>query len=104
MSTKSKKSSKPASSDSSKKAPAKKASNKAPTSKEQKLAEAKGSDGRIHASQVESPVKAMLDLCDKMKGERRRDVLAAAEKKGIAFYTARTQYQVWLTASKGKTR
>lgn len=101
MSTKSSKSAKSAPA---KKAPAKKAAKPSKKASAQKLAEAKGSDGRIHASQVENPVRAMLDLCDKMKGERRKDVLAAAEKKGIAFYTARTQYQVWLTASKGKTR
>lgn len=49
-------------------------------------------------SKVESPVRAMWDLCDSMVENRRKDVIAAAVAKGIAYYTARTQYQLWLTA------
>lgn len=53
---------------------------------------------RITVSKIESPVRAMWDLCDEMVGSKRKDVIAAAVAKGISFYTARTQYQLWLTA------
>lgn len=33
---------------------------------------------------------------------RRKDVIAECVKSGIAFYTARTQYQQWLTVNKDK--
>jgi hypothetical protein len=71
-----------------KKAPAKK-----PTSK-------KASDSRLHASKIENPVAVMWDICEKMKNKRRRDVLKAATDAGIAFWTARTQYQLWSQASR----
>lgn len=53
---------------------------------------------RKTTSSVENPVRAMWDLCDKMTGSRRKDVIAAAVEAGINYYTARTQYQLWLTA------
>jgi hypothetical protein len=53
---------------------------------------------RFHESKVENPVRAMWDLCDAMVENRRKDVIAAAVLKGISYYTARTQYQLWLTA------
>lgn len=56
--------------------------------------------GRLHASTVESPVAVMWELCQSMKGAKRKDVIEAAQKKGIAFYTARTQYQLWLQAAR----
>lgn len=74
--------------------PAKKAAKPAA----EKRAEATGLDGRLHKSQVDGPVKAMWDLCESMKGARRKDVLAKAAEQGIAFYTARTQYQLWSRA------
>lgn len=89
MSTKSKTSKKaPAKKQAAKKAPAKK-----PTSK-------KASDSRLHASKIENPVAVMWDICEKMKNKRRRDVLKAATEAGIAFWTARTQYQLWSQASR----
>lgn len=53
---------------------------------------------RFTESKVENPVRAMWDLCDTMVDSKRKDVIAAAVAKGISFYTARTQYQLWLTA------
>lgn len=89
MSTKSKTSKKaPAKKQAAKKAPAKR-----PTSK-------KASDSRLHASKIENPVAVMWDICEKMKNKRRRDVLKAAQEAGIAFWTARTQYQLWSQASR----
>lgn len=55
---------------------------------------------RLHVSTAENPVALMWDLCQKMKNSRRKDVIAEAQRHGIAFYTARTQYQLWLTASR----
>lgn len=89
MSTKSKTSKKAAA----KKQAAKKAPAKKPTSK-------KASDSRLHASKIENPVAVMWDICEKMKNKRRRDVLKAATEAGIAFWTARTQYQLWSQASR----
>lgn len=53
---------------------------------------------RNTTSSVENPVRAMWDLCDSMTGSKRKDVIAAAVEAGINYYTARTQYQLWLTA------
>lgn len=54
-------------------------------------------------SNVDSPVATVWELADTMKAEnpdvRRKDVIAAARAKGVAFYTARTQYQAWFTAT-----
>ncbi len=54
----------------------------------------------LRTSTVESPCFIVWDMADKMKGARRKDVIAACVAKGVAFYTARTQYQLWLTAKK----
>lgn len=51
-------------------------------------------------STVEKPCRLVWDLADAMKGARRKDVIAAAEAKGVAFYTARTQYQLWAQVQK----
>lgn len=50
------------------------------------------------ASSIESPVAVMWNLCDEMQEAKRKDVIAAAVQKGVGYYTARTQYQLWLTA------
>lgn len=50
------------------------------------------------ASTIQSPVQAMWNLCDEMQDKRRKEVIEAAVAKGISYYTARTQYQLWLTA------
>jgi hypothetical protein len=88
-----------------KKAPAKKqpkqAEAEAPKPTRRKKAEgtyAELAANRFHESKVENPVRAMWDLCDKMVENRRKDVIAAAVAAGISYYTARTQYQLWLTA------
>lgn len=77
------------------KAPAKKATAKAPKAGAT-YAELKAADKG--ESRIENPVFEMWTLCDKMQNSRRKDVIAAAVAKGIAFGTARTQYQHWLTA------
>lgn len=64
-------------------------------------------------STIDSPVATVWDIADQMitqaraNGEepaRRKDVLEAAQKMGVAFYTARTQYQAWFTATNRGTR
>lgn len=46
-------------------------------------------------SSVQRPCFVVWDIADKMPGARRKDVVAACVAKGVAFYTARTQYQLW---------
>lgn len=59
--------------------------------------EAKSIENR---STVESPCRLVWDLADKMVGAARKDVIAKAQQKGVAFYTARTQYQLWRQVQK----
>lgn len=60
-------------------------------------------------SDIERPTKAVWHIADEMydsavaKGEeppKRKVVIQRCVESGIAFYTARTQYQQWLTAKK----
>lgn len=51
-------------------------------------------------STAEKPCRLVWDLADSMVGARRKDVIAAAVAKGVAFYTARTQYQLWAQIQK----
>ncbi len=66
-------------------------------------------------STVDGPVARAWDIADKMftkareaKGDyvapRRKDVVAAMQEAGIAYYTARTQYQVFYTVTNKATR
>lgn len=48
-----------------------------------------------NASTVESPVKRVWAIADSMPEAKRKDVIAACVAEGIAFFTARTQYQKW---------
>lgn len=50
-------------------------------------------------SEIDSPCKRVWAIADSMPGAQRKDVLAACDLEGIAFYTARTQYQSWKHAS-----
>jgi hypothetical protein len=62
----------------------------------------------LRKSLVKKPVYVTWDIFDALradadsKGEklRRKDAIAHAVNQGIAFYTARTQYQSWKTANK----
>lgn len=59
-------------------------------------------------SDIARPTKAVWHIADEMFAAnpqvRRKDVIAECVRRGIAFYTARTQYQQWLTAKKGTTK
>lgn len=51
-------------------------------------------------STVDKPCKLVWQIASEMKGARRKDIIAACVAKGVAFYTARTQYQLYLAALK----
>lgn len=46
-------------------------------------------------STVEGPCKMVWRIADENRGKTRKEVLALCDEAGIAFYTARTQYQAW---------
>ena len=56
------------------------------------------------SSSVTNPCQMVWNICEEMKGTRRGIVLQACVDKGVAFNTARTQYQQWLVASRGETK
>jgi DNA-directed RNA polymerase subunit RPC12/RpoP len=59
-------------------------------------------------STVERPTKLVWHIADEMfeanPEVRRKDVIAECVNRGIAFYTARTQYQQWLTATRNSSK
>lgn len=61
-------------------------------------------DNKIHKSQVESPTKRVWHIADEMTtanpGTTRKQVIEECTRQGIAYYTARTQYQQWLTSQR----
>ena len=75
-------------------------------------AEAPKTTGKIplvRQSTVERPCKKVWHIADAflaaaggdLKKMKRKDVLAYCVSEGIAYYTARTQYQLWLTIQNG---
>lgn len=56
---------------------------------------------QLKASWRDNPCKAVWDIAESMPGAKRKDILAACVEMGIAYNTARTQYQRFFTASKG---
>lgn len=71
--------------------------NKQPAAKagKSKRATTKKTTPVVNVSTIESPVRHVWDVADSMKGAKRKDVIAACVEQGVAFYTARTQYQKW---------
>ena len=62
-------------------------------------------------STAEAPVAAVGELCDTVVAgaapedrAKRSEVVALAQEEGIAYYTARTQFQAWFTATDKGTR
>ena len=57
-----------------------------------------------NASTVESPTRKVWAITDELRAAnpdvRRKDIMAACEAAGIAFFTARTQIQKWMKAKK----
>lgn len=58
----------------------------------------------LHESSIERPCKRVFAIADDMltshPGAKRKDVLERCVAEGIAYYTARTQYQQWLSVRK----
>ena len=46
-------------------------------------------------SVIDNPVKMVWEIADRMWGERRKDIIAECVRLGIAYNTARTQYQAF---------
>lgn len=52
------------------------------------------------SSTAEGPTKRVWAIAASMPGAKRKDVIEACRAAGIAFGTARTQYQKWFSANK----
>lgn len=52
------------------------------------------------ASTAEGPTKRVWAIADSMPGAARKDVIEACRQAGIAYGTARTQYQKWYATKK----
>lgn len=59
--------------------------------------EQKANRANFSRSSVENPVQVVWDLCESMRGSRRKDIIEAAVSKGVTEGTAKTQYQYWKT-------
>lgn len=46
-------------------------------------------------SVISNPVKMVWEIADRMWGQRRKDIIAECVRMGIAYNTARTQYQAF---------
>lgn len=64
----------------------------------------KSPKSKSHKSTVDSPTKLVWHIADDMvaanKNVSRKEVIMECERQGIAHFTARTQYQQWLTAKR----
>ena len=64
------------------------------------IQETKGAPAKVNKSTTVKPCKKVWEIADANKGMRRKDILALCVEKGIAYYTARTQYQHWFEIQK----
>lgn len=55
-------------------------------------------------SSVDKPVKRVWHIADSMPMASRKDVMAECVRQGVAYGTARTQYQAWFKASQEANR
>lgn len=51
-------------------------------------------------STIGSPCRIVWDVTEEMEGAKRKDIIAECVSRGVAFYTARTQYQKYTEAMK----
>ena len=51
--------------------------------------------GKLVKSTIDNPVQMVWIIADRMWGQRRKDIIAECVKQGIAYNTARTQYQAF---------
>ena len=54
----------------------------------------------LRVSVVGSPCQMVWDIAEEMEGQKRKVIIEACVAKGIAYYTARTQYQRYREALK----
>jgi len=54
----------------------------------------------VRNSTIVRPCKQVWHIADGMPGSSRKQVMEACINSGIAFYTARTQYQLWAQCQK----
>lgn len=52
-------------------------------------------------STATSPCALVWSIAEKMAGAKRKDIISACQEEGVAFYTARTQYQKYTEALRG---
>ena len=57
----------------------------------------------LRKSEMEGACGLVWDIASSMPDAKRKDVIAECTKQGVAFYTARTQYQLWKQAGKAAT-
>ena len=55
----------------------------------------KSTESLPRESAVDNPVKMVWEIADRMWGQRRKDIIAECVRLGIAYNTARTQYQAF---------
>ena len=55
----------------------------------------KSTESLPRESVINNPVKMVWEIADRMWGERRKDIIAECVRLGIAYNTARTQYQAF---------
>lgn len=51
--------------------------------------------GKLVKSSVDNPVQLVWNIADRMWGDRRKDIIAECVRQGVAYNTARTQYQAF---------
>ena len=55
-------------------------------------------------SVVENPVQRVWAIAEQMWGQRRKDIIAECVRQGIAYNTARTQYQEYYSLKKKEAK
>lgn len=55
-------------------------------------------------SVIENPVQRVWDIAQQMWGQRRKDIIAECVRQGIAYNTARTQYQEYYSLKKKEAK
>ena len=74
---------------------------KAPANKQD---EPESDDELLRKSLIESPTKAVWWVADELfkknPNVRRKDIIDECVRRGIAYYTARTQYQAWYSIAR----
>jgi len=57
-----------------------------------------------HNSTAANPCNTVWEIAEKLKGQKRKEVIGACVEAGVAYNTARTQYQKWFQASKNDSK